>query len=78
MPRMVWASAGLEMSYASMWAVPLVGLRRQHSIRMVVVLPAPLGPRRPKIWPVGMSTVKSSMAWIGPKCLESPVQVIMG
>src|SRR5262250_1480100 len=32
-------------------AVPALGGRKQVSIRMVVVLPAPLGPRNPTIWP---------------------------
>jgi hypothetical protein len=31
-----------------MEAVPLVGLKRQHNILIVVVFPAPLGPRREK------------------------------
>ena len=30
-------------------AVPLVGVSNVHSMRIVVVLPAPLGPSRPKI-----------------------------
>ena len=33
-------------------AVPAVGGRKQVSMRMVVVLPAPLGPRKPTIWPL--------------------------
>ena len=32
-------------------AVPAVGGRKQVSMRMVVVFPAPLGPRKPTIWP---------------------------
>src|SRR5215470_884034 len=32
-------------------AVPALGGRKQVSMRMVVVLPAPLGPRNPTIWP---------------------------
>src|SRR5215468_1103689 len=34
-----------------MFALPSVGGRKQVSMRMVVVLPAPLGPRNPTIWP---------------------------
>jgi len=30
-------------------AVPLVGINRPHSIRIVVGLPAPFAPRKPKI-----------------------------
>src|ERR1039458_10458446 len=36
-------------------AVPAVGGRKQVRTRMVVVLPAPLGPRKPTIWPFSTS-----------------------
>src|SRR6266849_5793911 len=39
------------MSMPSMSAVPEVGRRRPHSIRSVVVLPAPLAPRKPNTSP---------------------------
>jgi hypothetical protein len=41
-----------------MWTVPRVGVTTPHIIEMAVVLPAPFGPRRPKIWPG--STARSS------------------
>ena len=41
------------MSKPATEAVPSEGSSRVVSILMVVVLPAPLGPRRPKIAPVG-------------------------
>ncbi len=33
------------------WRSPKSGVASVHSIRMVVLLPAPLGPRKPKISP---------------------------
>ena len=40
-------------------ALPLVGCRRSRSVRIVVVFPAPLGPRKPKISPA--ATVRQSV-----------------
>src|SRR5436309_4701068 len=53
-------------------AVPAVGLRSPHSMRMVVVFPEPLGPRMPKISRVPMSKVTPSTALTAPKCLTRP------
>jgi hypothetical protein len=39
------------MSPPSMLALPLVGLRIVISMLMVVVFPAPFGPKKPKISP---------------------------
>src|SRR5262245_36211127 len=54
-------------------AVPRSGTRKPAIIRMVVVLPAPLGPRNPSTPP--RSTVKptSSTAVMAPKRLQSPL-----
>ena len=41
---------------------PAVGWRKPSSSRMVVLLPAPLGPRKPKISPSPTSIVRSSSA----------------
>src|SRR2546429_6516456 len=49
-----------------------VGRIRPSNIRMVVVLPAPLGPRNPKTVPAETVRFKVSTARCGPKCLESP------
>src|SRR5204862_3234662 len=38
-------------------------------MRMVVVLPDPLAPRNPKIWPRGASNERLSRAATDPKCL---------
>ena len=51
--------------------VPLVGRVRPQSMRMVVVLPAPLAPRKPKIWPGAMSIETRSTATVGPKVLRN-------
>src|SRR5579871_354866 len=49
--RFFTSSGCSRMSNPATVAVPLVGVRKQVSIRIVVVLPAPLGPRKPTIWP---------------------------
>src|SRR5436190_17474769 len=48
-------------------AVPDVGSSRPHSMRMVVDLPAPLLPRKPKISPRATSKLTSSTATNCPK-----------
>src|SRR5207302_4690100 len=45
-------------------AVPADGGRKQVSMRIVVVLPAPLGPRNPTIWPFATSNEISSTATV--------------
>ena len=50
--RRLIASASRVTSMPATHAVPSLGRSRPQSIRMVVVLPAPLGPRNPKISPV--------------------------
>ena len=46
--------------------MPLVGATSPSSIRMVVVLPAPLGPTNPATVPDGTVKLNSWTAWIGP------------
>ena len=41
------AAASRTMSKPATVPLPAVGRRRVHSIRVIVVLPAPLGPRKP-------------------------------
>src|SRR4051812_36197628 len=53
-------------------AVPDVGFSKPHSIRMVVDLPAPLLPRKPKISPRSTSKLTSSTATNWPKRRDSP------
>src|SRR5580692_568573 len=55
-----------------MWAVPAEGWTRPSSMRRVVVLPDPLGPRNPVTRPGSTVKDRSSTARTVPKCLESP------
>lgn len=47
-------------------AVPPAGRTRVHSIEMVVDLPAPLGPRKPKVSPGATSKLMPRTAWKSP------------
>ena len=50
-----------------MLAVPLVGRSSVQSMPMVVVLPAPLGPRKPKTSPAATRKLTPATAWRAPK-----------
>ena len=52
-------------------ALPLVGGSRPHSMRMVVVLPEPLGPSMPNTSPREMSRSSPCTATSAPKTLRS-------
>ena len=54
-------------------AVPLSGSERPTSIRIVVVLPAPLGPRKPVTVPGSQRNVTSETTVRPPSCLVSPL-----
>ena len=56
------ASGSVSMSWPQMLAVPLVGVMKPASMRMVVVLPAPFGPRKPSTSPGWTSKLTSSTA----------------
>src|SRR5580693_2724435 len=58
-------------------AVPAVGGIKHVSIRMVVVLPAPLGPKKPTIWPFWISKEMWSTAVLRAYLFVSPLTVIM-
>ena len=58
-------------------ARPEVGAARPRMIRMVVVLPAPFGPRKPVTWPGRTVKLRSSTAVTGPNRLVSPSTSIM-
>ena len=60
----------------SIRADPAVGVTTPNSIRRVVVLPAPLGPRNPTTVPWSTSKLRSSTASTSPKRLVSPSMVI--
>ena len=50
------------MSWPQMLAVPLVGVMKPAIMRIVVDLPAPLGPRKPRTSPGSTEKVRSSTA----------------
>src|SRR5215210_3018489 len=60
-----------------MRAWPLSGSERPTSIRIVVVLPAPLGPRKPVTVPGSQRNVTSETMVRPPSCLVSPSVWIM-
>src|SRR5688572_4666216 len=55
-----------------MSAAPVVGRTSPSTIRSVVDLPAPFGPRKPVTRPAGTSNVRSRTATTGPNRLPSP------
>src|SRR5208282_3879279 len=63
------ASDCVAMSRPPTVALPEVGFSRPQSMRMVVDLPAPLGPRKPKISPRRTSRLTWSTATKVPKVL---------
>src|SRR5580704_9716076 len=56
-----------------MVAVPAVGCTSPSSMRRVVVLPDPLGPRKPVTRPGSTVNDRLSTASTGPKCFERPL-----
>src|SRR5882724_7255327 len=56
-----------------MSAVPTVGESRPRITRIVVVLPAPVGPRKPVTFPGWTAKLSPSTAVTGPKRLVSPL-----
>src|SRR5579859_4724262 len=54
-----------------MRAVPLVGASRPRMTRIVVLLPAPFGPRKPVTWPGRTAKLSPSTAVTAPKRLTS-------
>ena len=65
------AAGSLAMSCPPMVALPPLGVRSVQSMEIVVVLPAPLGPRKPKISASPTSKEMPSTAVISPKRRES-------
>ena len=55
---------------------PAVGAIRPSNMRMVVVLPAPFGPRKPYTWPAATSRSSSLTAIVSPKRLVRLVQLM--
>src|SRR5437899_9995073 len=71
------ASGSRARSWPLMVTVPLVGLSRPAIMRMVVVLPAPLGPRKPWISPGSTERLTPSTAVKEPYVLTSDSTAIM-
>src|SRR3984885_8129406 len=61
-----------------MVTVPAGALSRARITRIVVVLPAPLGPRKPVTWPARTVNDKSSTATRSPYRFDKPCTSIMG
>src|SRR3954451_4556882 len=72
MLRRTW-TASVATSYPATRAVPAVGLSSVTSIRNVVVLPAPLGPRNPTTSPSATSRSMPLTAWTSLLFLPLPV-----
>src|SRR3954447_20329231 len=64
-------------SKPAMVALPAVGGRKQVNTRIVVVLPAPFGPRKPTIWPFSTSNEISSTATVRAYRLVRPSTLII-
>src|ERR1039457_546883 len=62
-------SGSVDTSKPATEARPEVGVSNPHSMRMVVDFPAPLGPRKPKISPLGTWSETWSTATNEPKVL---------
>src|SRR5258705_5330129 len=58
-------------------AVPDVGGKKHVNTRMVVVLPAPFGPRKPTIWPFSTSNEMWSTAVLRAYLLERSFTLII-
>src|SRR5258705_8748378 len=77
-PRAAFAFSGsASRSWPSMTTRPAVGLSSPAMMRMVVVLPAPFGPRKPWISPLGTSKLTPSTAVNDPYFLTRPSTWIM-
>src|SRR6476646_5027625 len=72
------ASGACARSWPLMVIRPLVGLSRPAMMRMVVVLPAPFGPRKPWISPGATDRLTPSTAVKDPYFLTSVSTAIMG
>src|SRR4029453_17058453 len=73
-----WRMGSVSSRYGlpSILVLPAVGVTSPRSMRRVVVLPAPLGPRKPTTVPWSTAKLRSSTAVTGPKRLVSPSMVM--
>ena len=75
--RFLTSSGFSSTSKPATVAVPAVGGRKQVRTRMVVVLPAPLGPRKPTMPPFSTSNEMLSTATVRAYRLVSPSTLII-
>src|ERR1700739_402226 len=75
--RFFTSRGGPRMSNPATEAVPPVGVRKQVTIRIVVVFPAPFGPRNPTIWPFWTSNEIWSTAVVRAYFFVSSLTVII-
>src|SRR5215469_34145 len=71
-------SRSVIASWPATRAVPDVAFARVQRILIVVVLPAPFGPRNPKVSPRATSKSIPRTAWTSPYCLVRPETEITG
>src|SRR3954447_4381937 len=64
-------------SYPATFAVPLVGGKKHVKTRIVVVFPAPFGPRKPTIYPFSTSKEMLSTATLRAYRLVRPSTLII-
>src|SRR5688572_5316699 len=76
--RLLIRRRSVRMSKPATRPSPSLGASSPVSILMVVVLPAPLGPRNPKISPARTSNVTASTAVKSPKRRVRPVTLTGG
>src|ERR1039457_7482092 len=75
--RFLTSTAFSSTANTATLAVPAVGGREEVRTRMVVVFPAPLGPRKPTIWPFSTSKEILSTATVRAYRLVRPCTLII-
>jgi hypothetical protein len=65
-PRRRRARAAASTGRPFQRTAPPSGSRTPRTIRIAVVLPAPLGPTKPKSWPAPTAKLRSSSATVSP------------
>ena len=66
MPMLRWLGLRLTTSRPSMRMEPVVGVSKPATMRSVVVLPQPEGPRKETNSPFSTSRLKSRTTWVAP------------
>ncbi len=66
MPMLRWFGLRLTTSLPSMWMAPVSGNSKPATMRSVVVLPQPEGPRKDTNSPLSIARLKSRTTWLAP------------